>query len=39
VQPGLKTLEKLATAKKAMANETIEKREQMGLFVTRDMYY
>ncbi len=39
VQPGLKTLEKLATAKKAMAKETIEKREQMGLFVTRDMYY
>jgi coenzyme F420 hydrogenase subunit beta len=39
VQPGLKTLEKLATAKKAMAKETIEKREKMGLFVTRDMYY
>ncbi|MGA9140222.1 MAG: Coenzyme F420 hydrogenase/dehydrogenase, beta subunit C-terminal domain [Methanocella sp.] len=39
VQPGLKTLEKLAIAKKAMAKETIEKREQMGLYVTRDMYY
>jgi coenzyme F420 hydrogenase subunit beta len=39
VQPGLATLEKLAVAKKAMAKETIEKREQMGLFVTRDMYY
>jgi coenzyme F420 hydrogenase subunit beta len=39
VEPGLKTLEKLALAKKAGAKDTIEKREQMGLFVTRDMYY
>ena len=39
VKPGLAALEKLAVAKKAMAKETIEKREQMGLFVTRDMYY
>ncbi|OPY27324.1 MAG: Coenzyme F420 hydrogenase subunit beta [Methanocella sp. PtaU1.Bin125] len=39
VQPGLKTLEKLAVAKKANAKEAIAKREQMGLYVTRDMYY
>jgi coenzyme F420 hydrogenase subunit beta len=39
VEPGLKLLEKLALAKKAVAKDTIEKREKMGLYVTRDMYY
>lgn len=39
VQPGLAALEKLALAKKANAKATIEEREQLGLFVTRDMYY
>ncbi|HEY3272565.1 MAG TPA: Coenzyme F420 hydrogenase/dehydrogenase, beta subunit C-terminal domain [Methanocella sp.] len=37
--PGLKLLEKLSLAKKKRAKETIEKRQQMGLFVTRDQYY
>jgi coenzyme F420 hydrogenase subunit beta len=37
--PGMKLLEKLSLAKKKMAEETIEKRQQMGLFVTRDQYY
>jgi coenzyme F420 hydrogenase subunit beta len=39
VQPGLSLLQKLALAKKTMARETIDKRKQLGLFVTRDMYY
>jgi coenzyme F420 hydrogenase subunit beta len=39
VKPGIGLLRKLALAKKAMARETIDKRKQMGLFVTRDMYY
>jgi coenzyme F420 hydrogenase subunit beta len=38
-EPGLKLLEKLSLAKKKRAKETIEKRQQMGLFVTRDQYY
>jgi coenzyme F420 hydrogenase subunit beta len=38
-EPGLKLLEKMSLAKKKMAKETIEKREKMGLFVTRDQYY
>lgn len=37
--PGLKLLEKMSLAKKKRAKETIEKREKMGLFVTRDQYY
>ncbi|WP_424359345.1 Coenzyme F420 hydrogenase/dehydrogenase, beta subunit C-terminal domain [Methanocella sp. MCL-LM] len=39
VKPGLGLLQKLALAKKKMAKETIDKRKQLGLFVTRDMYY
>lgn len=39
VKPGLPLLQKMALSKKAMARETIEKRQNMGLFVTRDMYY
>jgi|AGTN01.3.fsa_nt_gi Coenzyme F420-reducing hydrogenase, beta subunit len=38
-EPGLKLLEKMSLAKKKRAKETIEKRQQMGLFVTRDQYY
>lgn len=38
-EPGLKLLEKLSLAKKKTAKETIEKREKLGLFVTRDQYY
>jgi coenzyme F420 hydrogenase subunit beta len=37
--PGLKLLEKLSVAKKAMAKSNIEKRRSRGLFVTRDQYY
>jgi coenzyme F420 hydrogenase subunit beta len=38
-EPGLKLLEKMSLAKKKRAKETIEKRQKMGLFVTRDQYY
>ena len=36
---GLQLLQKMSLAKKKRAKETIEKRERMGLFVTRDQYY
>lgn len=36
---GLKLLEKLAVAKKAMAKENIESRKKLGIFVTENMYY
>jgi len=39
VKPGLDLLKKLALAKKKAARETIDKRKEIGLFVTRDMYY
>lgn len=39
VEPGLKLLEKLSLAKKSMARETIDKRQKMGIYVTRDIYY
>lgn len=39
VEPGLKLLEKLSLAKKAVARETIQKRQDMGIYVTRDIYY
>jgi coenzyme F420 hydrogenase subunit beta len=37
--PGLKALEKLALDKKARAKKNIEKRQALGLYVTRDIYY
>jgi coenzyme F420 hydrogenase subunit beta len=39
VQPGLKVLEKLALDKKNRAKKNIDKRKELGLFVTRDIYY
>lgn len=39
VQPGLKVLEKLSLDKKNRAKKNIEKRKELGLFVTRDIYY
>lgn len=36
---GLKALEKLAVSKKSRAKKHIEKREKLGLYVTRDIYY
>ncbi len=38
-EPGLKALEKLALDKKSRAKKNIEKRQAMGLYVTRDIYY
>lgn len=39
VKPGLKVLEKLALDKKSRAKKNIEKRRDLGLYVTRDIYY
>ncbi|HTX43378.1 MAG TPA: Coenzyme F420 hydrogenase/dehydrogenase, beta subunit C-terminal domain [Methanocella sp.] len=36
---GLKALEKLAVTKKNRAKKYIEKRQELGLYVTRDIYY
>ena len=36
---GLKALEKLAVTKKNRAKKYIEKRRELGLYVTRDIYY
>jgi coenzyme F420 hydrogenase subunit beta len=38
-EPGLKALEKLALDKKMRAKKNIEKRRDLGLYVTRDIYY
>ncbi|BAI62526.1 coenzyme F420 hydrogenase subunit beta [Methanocella paludicola SANAE] len=38
-EEGLKALEKLAVAKKDRAKKHIAKREELGLYVTRDIYY
>jgi len=38
-EDGLKALEKLAVSKKSRAKKFIEKREKLGLYVTRDIYY
>jgi coenzyme F420 hydrogenase subunit beta len=38
-ESGLKALEKLALDKKSRAKKNIEKRQKLGLYVTRDIYY
>jgi coenzyme F420 hydrogenase subunit beta len=38
-EDGLKALEKLAITKKNRAKKYIEKRQELGLYVTRDIYY
>jgi coenzyme F420 hydrogenase subunit beta len=38
-ESGLKALEKIAMDKKSKAKKNIEKREALGLYVTRDIYY
>ncbi|HTX44508.1 MAG TPA: Coenzyme F420 hydrogenase/dehydrogenase, beta subunit C-terminal domain, partial [Methanocella sp.] len=38
-EDGLKALEKLALDKKKRAEKNIEKRRELGLYVTRDIYY
>jgi len=38
-ESGLKELEKLALDKKSRAKKNIEKRQALGLYVTRDIYY
>ncbi len=38
-EPGLRALEKLALDKKSRAKKNIEKRRELGLYVTRDIYY
>ncbi|HTY91241.1 MAG TPA: Coenzyme F420 hydrogenase/dehydrogenase, beta subunit C-terminal domain [Methanocella sp.] len=38
-EDGLKALEKLAVSKKSRAKKFIEKREKLGLYVTRDIFY